>query len=275
MFVDAGDLEAYERDGYLLKQGCFSADEVQLMRDQLDPLFNEDRPERILEANGKVRSVYGSHKTNEVFSRLVRHPRLLGPAMEILKGDVYVYQFKLNAKVAMDGDLWKWHQDFIFWHKEDGLPEPRVINISIFLDEVTEFNGPMMLIPGSHKAGMVDLHSQTFQTSENQWISDLTADLKFSLERRLVAELVQRNGIVAPKGPAGSILFFDANIFHGSSCNMSPFNRAIAIITYNSTANLPAFREHLRPEFLAARESSPLVPLAEDCLKLSSLSCTV
>jgi ectoine hydroxylase len=266
------ELTVYDRDGYLLRPGYFSTDEVKVMRDQLDSLFNKDKPEKILETSGKVRSVYGIHTTNEVFSRLVRHPGLLRPAMEILKSEVYVYQFKINAKVAMFGDVWAWHQDFIFWKKEDGLPEPRVINVSIFLDEVTEFNGPMMIIPGSHKSGMVNLASGTSPEGSQEWPSDLAADLKYSLGRELVAELVKRNGIIAPKGPAGSVLFFDANVFHGSSSNMSPFNRAMAIVTYNSTSNVPSRRENARPEFLVATDHSPLQPLAEDCLKMAA-SC--
>jgi len=31
------------------------------------------------------------------------------------------------------------------------MPEARAMNVAIFLDEVNEFNGPLMLIPGSHK----------------------------------------------------------------------------------------------------------------------------
>ena len=193
--------------------------------------------------------------------------------MTLLKSDVYVYQSKINAKAAMGGDIWEWHQDFIFWHKEDGLPSPRIINMSIFLDEVTEFNGPLMLVPGSHRSGMVDASARSplhAESTEDSWKMNLTADLKYSLERTVVADCVANKGIVAPKGAAGSLLLFSPNIFHGSSNNMSPFHRNMVIITYNSTENLPESVKAPRPEFLAARDYEALAPLSEDCLTQAS-----
>lgn len=269
MYISKDDLTAFARDGYLLKPAYFSEAEVETMKGELNAVFHEDAPHRILENNGFVRSVYGVHVSNEIFRRLVRHPKLLGPAMEILQSQVYVYQFKINAKAAMGGDIWEWHQDFIFWNKEDGLREPRIVNMSIFLDDVTEFNGPLMFIPGSHQSGMVDMSAGTPSAGNKDvpaWTSNLTADLKYSSAREVIAELTSRGGIVAPKGPAGSLLLFDANIFHGSSSNMSPLNRAMIIVSYNSVNNLPEEMENPRPEFLVSRDYSPLAPLAEDCL---------
>src|SRR5262249_62330406 len=97
------------------------------------------------------------HRSNEHFARLICDPRILKPAMQILNSDVYVYQFKINVKAAFSGDLWQWHQDYVFWHKEDGMQKPDVINVSIFLDDVTEFNGPIFFIPHSHAEGMIDV----------------------------------------------------------------------------------------------------------------------
>lgn len=269
MYISKAELESYARDGYLLKPAYFSGEEILVMKEQLDTVFSAGGPERILEDNGIVRSVYGVHKSNEVFRRLVRHPKLIQPAMEILESRVYVHQFKINAKAAMGGDIWEWHQDFIFWNKEDGVPEPRVVNMSIFLDEVTEFNGPLMVIPGSHRRGMIDMNSKTpaaRRKDDPAWTTNLTADLKYSLSRAEIAALIASNGIAAPKGPAGSLLLFDANLFHGSNSNMSPFNRAMIIVTYNSVENVPRAVNNPRPEFLAARDYLPLEPLPDDCL---------
>ena len=235
-----------------------------MMQDQLPRIFSEDEPQRILEDSGAVRSVYGVHTKGGIFERLVRHPRLLEPAMQLLKSEVYVYQSKINVKAAMGGDVWEWHQDFIFWHKEDGLPSARIINMSVFLDEVTEFNGPLMLVPGSHKFGIFDGDSQPNQgedTGEVTWKVNVTADLKYSLKREVVAEFARTNGIVAPKGPAGSLLLFSPTIFHASSNNMSPFHRNMLIVTYNSVENLPQPVKARRPEFLAATDYKALVPL--------------
>jgi len=158
MLMTQDQLQQYEDNGFVLIQDYLSPREVAILRSGLSSVFSEDSPRRVVEKGGEVvRSVYGSHQTNEVYSRLTRHPRLLEPAKQILGSDVYVYQFKINAKAAFGGDLWDWHQDYIFWNKEDGMPSSRVVSLSIFLDEVNEFNGPLLVIPKSHREGMVEL----------------------------------------------------------------------------------------------------------------------
>lgn len=269
MHISEDELAFYSQTGYLFKPSYFLDEEIAVLKSQLRSVWAEKGSHAIREKNGLVRSVYGAHTSNEVFKKLVRHPKLLEPAMEILKNDVYVHQFKINAKSAMGGDIWAWHQDFIFWHKEDGLRTPDVINMTVFLDDVTEFNGPLMLIPGSHRAGMVDVtpsSSANPPKGEPTWITNVTADLKYSLSREMMSDLVLANGIAIPKGPAGSLLLFDANIFHGSASNMSPFDRAIVIVTYNSVTNPPQPKETPRPDFLASHDYTPLKPLPENCL---------
>ena len=63
-----------------------------------------------------------------------------------------MHQFKINAKAAFEGDVWQWHQDYGTWARDDGMPEPRAMNIAVFLDEVMPINGPLMLIPKQPQA---------------------------------------------------------------------------------------------------------------------------
>lgn len=278
MRITTEQLKFYEDNGYLLLPECFSQAEVGVLKAQLPGVFADETPRKVVEKEGQiVRSVYGTHQRNEVFRRLSRHPRIVEPAMQILNSDVYVYQFKINAKVAFEGDVWEWHQDYIFWQKEDGMPAARVTNAVIFLDEVTEFNGPLFLISGSHKAGVIDVpardksssgelkRSPAYQDSP-EWISNLTADLRYSIDREVIVKLVERCGMVAPKGPSGSVLFFDSNLVHGSPNNISPFDRVIVLITFNSVENAPPLGAHSRPEFLVSREVEAIVPVADNAL---------
>jgi ectoine hydroxylase len=252
----------YADSGYLLLESAFGPDDVAAIRAELPAVLAEDSPRRVLERDGRtVRSVYGSHDHNRLFARLVRHPALLRPARELLGGDVHVYQCKVNAKAAFRGDVWEWHQDFIFWHYEDGLPAPHVATFSVFLDDVTEFNGPLILVPGSHREGMIEVGAGAVPDGYEDrpdWISNLTADLKYSLSPPVLAGLVERHGMVAPKGPAGSVLVFDGNLAHGSNANMSPFDRTILLVTYNRVDNRPGDVARPRPEFLASRDCTPL-----------------
>lgn len=270
--------ESFGRDGFVLVADCFSAAEVAVMKAELPSLFSEDSPRKVSEAGAAVvRSVYGSHATNEVFGLLGRHPILVGPARQLLDSEVYIYQFKINAKAAFDGDVWDWHQDYIFWRKEDGMPSARVVNAAIFLDDVTEFNGPLYLIPGSHREGMIDVAAADVLASyareqvgayggSPEWVTNLTAKIKYSVGKPDVLRLAARYGIAAPKGPSGSVLYFDSNLVHASPANISPFDRTIVYVTYNSVANLPRLGEDARPEFLVGRDFRAIEPVGRDAL---------
>jgi ectoine hydroxylase-related dioxygenase (phytanoyl-CoA dioxygenase family) len=272
--LTAQQLRAYEENGYLLLPNYFSGAETDVLAAQLPVEFAEDSPRRITETDqAAVRSVYGSHTSNEVFKCLTRHPRLVGPAMRILGSDVYVYQFKINAKVAFDGDVWQWHQDYIFWRQEDGLPAPRVVNAIVFLNDVNEFNAPLMVIPGSHREGVIGVPALQDATVDAQtpaagpaWISHLSAKLKYSLDKGTVRRLAQRYGLESLKGPAGTVLFFDSNLVHSSANNISPFDRNMILITFNSVENIPVGEGNARPEFLVSRDYSSILPVADDAM---------
>jgi ectoine hydroxylase len=267
-------LAQYQNEGFLLLEDQFSQVEIDMMRAEIPVIFAQDSPARVLEkGTAVVRSVYGCHATNQIFGCLSRHPRLAGPAMQILDHSIYLYQFKINAKAAFVGDTWEWHQDFIFWHKEDGLPRPAAINAAVYLDEVNEFNGPMFLIPRSHKYGMIDaemaeksadkrVELNRHYSDKPNWISNLTATLKYSLPKEIIQDLVSEHGIAAPKGRRGSVLFFDCNAVHSSAANMSPFDRMLALASYNRTDNLPTKLD--RPDFLVSRDFTSLNLVSDD-----------
>jgi hypothetical protein len=274
MYITDKQIQDYRRDGYLLLPAVFSPDEVQAMKDELAGIFEEDSPARVMEKDtGVVRSVYGSHRNNEVFARMVRDPRLLEPSRAILEDDVYVHQFKINAKLAFRGEVWEWHQDYIFWRNEDGMPTNNVVTVALFLDEVNEFNGPLLFVPGSQKGGVIEPRARNeAEGGAESWKADVAAALSYTVQQDTLAELVEDGGITAPKGPAGSVLLFDGNVVHGSAPNMSPFDRMLALVTYNAVSNAPTGGRKVRPDFLCSRDFTPVVPLESDAQTLATSS---
>ncbi|MEU3644050.1 amino acid adenylation domain-containing protein [Lentzea sp. NPDC034063] len=246
----------YAEDGYFLRERLFTAEELAVLREESEAEFNRPGPQRTMEQDsGKVRAVHGAHLTNQVFHDLVRDPRLLGPATELLGGDVYIHQFKINAKHGLGGGIWEWHQDFMFWQREDGMPKPDALSAVVFLDPVTEFNGPLYLVPGSHH----DLLPVTFDAEED-WASTLSASLKYQIDPTALGDTMNERGIVAPLGDVGSVLFFHGQLLHGSPPNMSATSRRLMIITFNAVRNAPSAQDQTRPEFLSARDTTPLRP---------------
>ncbi|MFI6919985.1 phytanoyl-CoA dioxygenase family protein [Nonomuraea spiralis] len=250
-------IEDYRRAGFIFQPGVLEASDVELLRSEAEKELAQDTPRRTVEADtGLPYRVHGSHMHNELFARFVRHPQVLGIARQLLDDDVYVHQFKINKKRAFQGEIWRWHQDFMFWHNEDQMPEPRALTVAVFLDEVTEFNGPLIVVPGGHSDGLIATAAKN-----DGWESTLTNNLKYSLESsERMQTLVDQHGLVAPKGPQGSLLWFHCSIPHGSAQNMSPINRSLLLLSYNAVSNaLPA--PSPRPEWLVGRDFSPLKPL--------------
>ena len=94
------------------------------------------------------RSAFYVQTWNPVYEMVARHPRLVEPGTQLLGSDqLYMHQFKINAKSAFDGAVWQWHQDYATWFNDDDMPTPRAMNIALFLAEANEFNGPLMFIP--------------------------------------------------------------------------------------------------------------------------------
>lgn len=246
-------LKQYEVDGYLFLADFLKQSDLHDVYEDLQLLARDRSESTVIEAGSKaVRALHGSQLVSAACDRLSRSEQLLAAARAILGTDVYLYQFKINMKAPFVGEVWPWHQDFIFWRNEDGMPAPDVVNIVVFLDEVTEFNGPMYLIPRSHANGLIEPVPPARQEGSDPggWMEDVSADLKYQIPHEIVHSLAEAGGIAAPKGAPGSVFFFHSNLVHGSAPNISPFSRRIAILTYNSTSNIPVQSKRIRPAFL-------------------------
>lgn len=255
MRLDASQTRQFEQSGYLFLPDCFDAGETTLLRDAAQRVYALDREEVWREDNGAPRTAFAAHTYDEAFRRLGAHPRLIEPVMQLLDGQVYIHQYKVNAKAAFDGAVWQWHQDYGTWQRDDAMPEPRAMNIAVFIDEVAAFNGPLLFIPGSHKSGVLPAGHDLETTSYPLW----------TLDRQTIKELADRGGIVAPTGAPGSVLMFHSNLVHASPPNISPWPRTIVYLSLCEVSN--HIRQFKRAEWLAHRDFTPIEPLDDDCLR--------
>jgi ectoine hydroxylase len=250
----------FERDGYLFFPGHFSPEETKALTDAVPDLYSKREAFNVREkGSDAVRTNFAAHLISEPFARLARHPRMVGPVMDLFEEEVYMHQFKINGKMAFEGQVWQWHQDYGTWLNDDLMPTERAMNVAIFLDDVNEHNGPLMFIPGSHRKGVVDARHDLTTTSYPLW----------TVDNDLIAQLVDRaggrnGGIVSPKGPAGSMILFHSCLVHASGSNLSPFNRVAVYLSLCAVSN--HIRRHKRPEYIAHRDFTPIEMLPDDCL---------
>lgn len=253
--LSENDIRTYWRDGLLVLPGLFDPVEASALQAAFERDATIPGEHRITEPNGtEVRAVYASHTRQTEYRALTCSARLLRSVQQLIGQDVYLYQLKINAKSAFGGDSWAWHQDYVAWKLADNIPGPELVNVVVFLDDVTEFNGPIIFVPGSHADGL----ARKDRNSQHRSVKHLDPD-DIALSEADMAELVGRHGLVSPKGAAGTAVFFHPEIVHGSAANMSPFARRLVIVTYNQVLNAPRPVGEPRPEYLVGRDTRPLV----------------
>jgi len=247
--------QQFDWHGYLFFPSLFRPEEIKVLMDEVPALYAQRRPENIGEKTANaVRTNFAAHMYSYPFAKLARHPRMVEPIRQLFDEDVYMHQFKINGKQAFDGDVWQWHQDYGTWRADDQMPEARAMNVAIFLDEVNEFNGPLMFIPGSHKLGVLEAEHDLTTTSYPLW----------TINHETIRRLVERGGIVAPKGPAGSMILFHGCLVHASTSNLSPWNRVSVYLSLCAVSN--HIRCFKRPGYIAHRDFTPIDCLPDDCL---------
>lgn len=254
-------LEQFDREGHLFFPGLFSPEETKTLTDEVPRLYARREAFNVREKDSDaVRTNFAAHMYSEPFARLARHPRMVNPVMELFDEEVYMHQFKINGKMAFEGDVWQWHQDYGTWLNDDMMPTERAMNVAIFLDDVNAFNGPLMFIPGSHKKGVVEAKHDLTTTSYPLW----------TVDNDLIGKLVDRaggknGGIVSPHGPAGSMILFHSCLVHASSSNLSPWNRVSVYLSLCAVSN--HIRRFKRPAYIAHRDFAAIECLPDDCLR--------
>lgn len=253
-------IDFYRTNGYLALDGQLSTDETELLLRESRRLAGMDVPQRIHERDGvNVRSVYAVHQQSEAFERLTRDVRTLEPGRLLLEDDVYIHQTQLNFKTPFVGDVWEWHQDYTYWARDDGMPTPQALNVAVFLDEVTDFNGPLFVMPGSHRRSL----DERTGTHKDGWQHTLTADLRHKITPETLTDMADEFGLVSIKGKPGTVVVFDGQLVHCSPPNLSGNPRTVIFIRYNSVHNALLPVANPRPAWLASRDLRPLEVLSE------------
>ena len=247
-------IEFFNREGWLFLPELFSHEEVDYLAREAISIYDANRPEVWREKSGAPHTAFAAHLYNDAFAVLAAHPRMIEPIEQIFGEKLYMHQFKINAKAAFTGDVWQWHQDYGTWLRDDGMPEPRAMNIAVFLDEVMPINGPLMLVPRSHTHGVLAAGHDLETTSYPLW----------TINDEVVTKLVQEGGIVAPTGKPGGLLMFHGNLVHGSAPNITPYPRRIVYLTLCAVSNY--IRKPTRPEWIAHTDFTPIVPTDEGAL---------
>ena len=259
--MDTQTLEHFEDKGYIVIDQLITPKELDELRAELrrlstNPEVKADERTVVEPKSNEVRSIFEVHRTNELIKKIANDPRIVQRVEQILGSKVYIHQSRINYKPGFVGKEFSWHSDFESWHAEDGMPEPRALSISILLTDNFSFNGPLMIMPGSHKKYI----SCVGQTPEDHYKQSLVVQEIGSPDHETLTEFADMFGIDVLEGKAGDAIMFDSNCMHASNSNITPYARSNIFIVYNSVENAsttPFAATKRRPEFVASTDFTP------------------
>ncbi len=238
--LSALERRAYAEDGFFIRKGAFAEDEIEDIRDAVECCAARasaatagGRTYQIdgnvyCEASGAtiqfehapgtktVRVIEPFHHLDERIDRLIDDPRLVDPIRGLLgESEISLFTDKLNLKRPGEGSRFRWHQDSPYW--AHFFPDvERLPNAMLSIDDATEVNGCLRVIPGSHRRGMLPgLEGEGL-------LGPLFTDPAYFDESLQVPVAMS----------AGSLLFFSPSVVHGSESNASMEQRRALIFTY-------------------------------------------
>jgi ectoine hydroxylase-related dioxygenase (phytanoyl-CoA dioxygenase family) len=236
----------YRANGYIQFHKVLSREEVSDLRRILARAVR-DRKKKFdpshLQYNPKYEKVFTQvvnlWKDYEEIRPFV-HSRKLAEIARRLVGarSIRLWHDHALIKPARDGAETKWHQDFPYWP----MNEPGALSCWIALDDVTQENGCLSFIPGSHLKGRLDPVSLTNRQSIFRQAGMTKKDIR----------------PVPMEMKAGSCTFHDGNTFHyaGGNTTAKP-RRALAIIYFPSGTTYNG-GEHLVTDGLGLAVGAPL-----------------
>jgi len=262
--IDQSFIDTYNKQGFIVLDDVFSPDEVSAYQQELERLRADPEIQQSGEiisepSSDDLRSIFRVHENSPVFKTLAADKRLADLTRYLLDDEVYIHQSRLNYKPGFRGKEFYWHSDFETWHIEDGMPRMRALSMSITLTENFDNNGPLMLIPGSHKHYVVC----EGETPENHHLASLKKQEYGVPSDDCLKALVEQGDIVSVTGKPGNVTVFDCNTMHGSNGNITPQPRSNAFSVYNALSNKvvnPFCAQAPRPEYICTRKNIFPVP---------------
>lgn len=178
----------------------------------------------------RIRRVKLPHTQSDVVNDLMRSDHILAPVRDLIGPNLRLQTTKLNMKSAGYGAAVEWHQDWAFYP----YTNDDVLAVGLIIDDMTEENGPLMVLPGTHKGPVANHHHDGF----------------FAGAVDLEAEGFDMADAVPLMGPAGSISIHHGRVLHGSALNKSTRDRRIVFFEMMAADAFPIFGQQPHPASL-------------------------
>jgi ectoine hydroxylase-related dioxygenase (phytanoyl-CoA dioxygenase family) len=223
-------IEEYNEIGAIVVPDILDADEVARLRAVTDSFVERaravtrhddiyDLEDSHTPAQPRVRRIKAPHLHHPDYARLVKHPRIIEVLVDLWGQNIRFDTAKLNLKSAGFGAPVEWHQDWAFYpHTNDDLAA-----VGVMMDDMALENGPLMILPGSHKGPVYDHHANGRFCGA---MDPASCGCDFSKA-------------IALTGPAGSITVHHVRAVHGSATNTSDRDRRLLLFQFRAADAWP------------------------------------
>jgi ectoine hydroxylase-related dioxygenase (phytanoyl-CoA dioxygenase family) len=228
--LSKAQIDEYNAVGAIVVRNILTTDEVRTLSDVTDGFVRRargltahteiyDLEDSHSPDNPRVRRIKAAHLHDPAFAALTRHPKIIAVLQSLWGPDIRFDTAKLNMKCAGFGAPVEWHQDWAFYpHTNDSLAA-----VGVMFDDMAMENGPLMIIPGSHKGPTFDHHADgvfcgAMEPSRN--------DVDYAAAIPLI-------------GTAGSITVHHVRAVHGSAPNMSDHDRRLLLFQFRAADAWP------------------------------------
>jgi ectoine hydroxylase-related dioxygenase (phytanoyl-CoA dioxygenase family) len=170
-------------------------------------------------AKPELRRINAPVEVSQAYYEAMASSKMTDCVADLIGPNVKLHHSKINSKLPGGKTEVKWHQDFPFTpHSNDDL-----ITALLMVDEVTLDNGPLEVVPGSHKG---ELH--------NLWQDGVfTGSVSALVTKQCQAQAV------TCVGAAGSVCLMHTRLLHGSKPNTGKDPRTLFISVYSSEDAIP------------------------------------
>lgn len=194
-----------------------------------------------------LRRVNNPSDISDAYRAVMTDARTVDMIADLVGPNVKFHHCKINVKLPATKTEVAYHQDFLFTpHTNDD-----VVTALLMLDDVTEENGCLMVVPGTHAGPMMSLFE------DGTFVGRVNAETEAEMKARQIPIT----------GKAGSVCLMHTRLAHGSAPNSSGHPRGLYICVYSAADAVPIARNPMPSpnEGLIVRgEASPvarMVPL--------------
>ncbi len=221
-------VDFYHTNGYIVVENVISAKDIADLRKVTDEFVDKSREvtehSNVFDlepghtpAAPQLRRLKNPVVLHPIYDRMLRHDYILDSVAQLVGPNVRYDTSKLNMKSAGFGSPVEWHQDFAF---ATPVTNDDMLSVGLAIDDMTQENGCLLFVPGSHKGPIYDHHQN------DVFVGGIT-DPDFRPDNAVPIEV-----------KAGGITIHHTRTLHASAPNLSGQSRRLLLLQYSAADTL-------------------------------------